>query len=181
MFEERQKKVSAEIPSSSLADIAFLLLIFFLVVTTIDTDTGIGLVLPPPAQENQPPPKLNDRNMLDILVNKQGLVLLEEQPTPISQVKRKVKEFITNRGQNPNLSDSPDEAVVSIKTDRQTTYSVYIDMLDKVIGAYKEVRNAVSMRKFGKPFNALPDNSKQQEKIEDLIPKQISIAEPAES
>lgn len=180
MFKERGQKTSAEIPSSSLADIAFLLLIFFLVVTTIDTDTGIGLVLPPPPQENQPPPQINDRNLLNILVNAEGLVLIDEQLTPMSQVKRKVKAFITNRGQDPTLSDSPEEAVVSIKTSRETTYEIYIDMLDKVIGAYEEIRDAVAMREYGRPFDALPAGSEAQETVEELIPKQISIAEPAE-
>lgn len=180
MFRERQQKVSAEIPSASMADVAFLLLIFFLVVTTFDTDTGIGLVLPPPPQENQAPPKINDRNLLDILVNAQGLVLIDDQLTAMSQVKRKVKAFITNNGQDPTMSDSPDKAVISIKTDRNTTYSVYIDMLDRVIGAYKEVRNAVSMRKYGRPFTSLPEASEAQETVEDLIPRAISIAEPAE-
>lgn len=180
MFKDRGNKVKAEIPGSSLADIAFLLLVFFLVTTAFNTDTGIGLVLPPPPQEENPPPKINDRNMLSILVNAEGLVLIEDQLTPMNQVKGKVKAFITNRGQNPKMSESPKEAVISIKTARQTTYDVYVDMLDEVIGAYKEVRNAVSQRKFGKPFGALPDNSEAQEKIEDLIPKAISIAEPAE-
>ena len=181
MFKERQQKVSAEIPSASLADIAFLLLIFFLVVTTIDVDTGIGLVLPPPPQENNPPPKINDRNLLNILVNADGLVSIDDELTPMSQVKRKVKTFILNRGQNPELSDSPEEAVVSIKTARETTYQIYIDMLDRVIGAYKEIRNAASLREYGKPFEALEEGSEAQEAIEDMFPKQISIAEPAES
>ncbi len=181
MFKERQQRASAEIPSSSLADIAFLLLIFFLVVTTIDVDTGIGLVLPPPPQENQPPPQINDRNLLNILVNAQGVVLIDEELTPMSQVKRKVKAFILNRGEDPTLSDSPEEAVVSIKTSRETTYEVYIDMLDRVIGAYSEIRNAASLARYGVPFEALPDNSEKQETIEELYPKAISIAEPAET
>lgn len=181
MLKKRESKVSAEIPSASLADIAFLLLIFFLVVTTIDVDTGIGLVLPPPPQENQPPPQINDRNLLNILVNAQGVVLIDEELTPMSRVKQKVKAFILNRGEDPTLSDSPQEAVVSIKTHRETTYEVYIDMLDKVIGAYKEIRNAASQSRYGVPFEALPDNSEKQETIEELFPKQLSIAEPAET
>ncbi len=181
MFRERQQRASSEIPSSSLADIAFLLLIFFLVVTTIDVDTGIGLILPPPPQENEPPPQINERNLLNINVNAEGLVQVDEELTPISQVKRKVVEFITNRGQNPELSDSPEEAVVSLKTARATTYSIYIDVLDQIVGAYEEARNAVAMREYGEPFSALEDGSVEQETIEDMIPKQLSIAEPAET
>lgn len=178
MFRERRHKVSAEIPGSSLADIAFLLLIFFLVATSFNTDSGIGLVLPPPSKPNQPPPEINERNLLNILVNAQGLVSIDGTLTPMNQVENKVRAFITNRGQDPNMSDSPTAAVISIKTARETTYSIYIDMLDKVIGAYKDVRNTVSIQKYGKPFSALIKGSEAQETIEDLIPRQISIAEP---
>ncbi len=181
MFKKREKRVSSEIPSSSLADIAFLLLIFFLVVTTIDSDTGIGLVLPPPAPEDQPPPEINDRNLLNILVNAQGIVLIDEEPTAIDQVERQVVTFITNQGEDPTLSDSPDEAVVSIKTDRETPYRIYIDMLDEVIGAYSEVRNAAALSEYGVEFEALEEDSEAQEAISDMYPKQISIAEPAEN
>lgn len=165
---------------SSLADIAFLLLIFFLVVTTIDVDTGIGLILPPMPDENVEPPPVKDRNLLNILVNAQGMVLIDEQPASISTVKEKVKEFIDNNGEDPDLSVSPSDAIVSIKTQRATPYSVYINMLDEVMGAYAELRNSASMERFGVPYSSLEDNSVQQEEIEDMYPKRISIAEPDE-
>src|SRR5699024_2588732 len=110
-------------------------------VATIDIDTGIALQLPPAPEENQEPPPVKERNMLKILVNAQGMVLIDEEPTPVPQVKQKVKDFVSNRGQDPTLSDSPDKAIVSIKTDRQTPYGIYIDMLDEVMGAYAELRN----------------------------------------
>lgn len=176
----KRKREDAEIPSSSLADIAFLLLIFFLLVTTIDVDTGIGLTLPPAPDPNQPPPELNDRNLLNILVNTEGLVQIEGEPTPIDQVKNRVKEFITNNGQNPELSDSPDKAVVSIKTTRQTPYSVYIDMFDEVKGAYLEIRNTAAQAEFGKKYKELEEDSPAQKKIQEMYPEQISIAEPDE-
>ena len=175
---KKSNREDAEIPSSSLADIAFLLLIFFLLVTTIDVDTGIGLVLPPAPQENQQPPKLNDRNLLNILVNTEGLVLVDEEPTPIDQVKDKVKEFINNRGEDPNLSESPDKAVISIKTTRQTPYKTYIDMFDEVVGAYRELRNTAAQAEFGRSFTELDEDGAAYEKIQDMYPKQISIAEP---
>lgn len=161
-----------------MADIAFLLLIFFLLVTTIDVDTGIGLQLPPAPEENQEPPPIKERNLLNILVNSQGMVLMDEEPTPVNQVKQQVKDFITNRGQNPELSESPNKAIVSIKTDRATPYNVYIDMLDEVMGAYAELRNQASQQEFGRNYSQLEENSKQQETIQDMFPKKISIAEP---
>lgn len=163
-----------------MADIAFLLLIFFLLVTTIDVDTGIGLQLPPAPEENQQPPPIKERNMLKILVNSQGMVLMDEEPTPVAKVKQKVIDFVTNRGKDPNLSDSPEKAIVSIKTDRKTPYKVYIDMLDEVMGAYAQIRNEASQARFGKSYSSLDDDSQERKEIQDLYPKKISIAEPNE-
>jgi len=178
MFNKKREREAAEIPSSSLADIAFLLLIFFLLVTTIDVDTGIGLQLPPAPKKNQKPPPIKERNMLKILVNSQGQVLMDEKPTPVNQVKQKVMDFVTNRGKNPNLSDSPDKAIVSIKTQRQTPYKIYINMLDEVMGAYEQIRDQAAQAKFGKSYKSLDDDSKAKKQIQDLYPKKISIAEP---
>jgi biopolymer transport protein ExbD len=180
MLINKRERDAAEIPSSSLADIAFLLLIFFLLVTTIDVDTGIGLVLPPAPQDEQTPPPIKEKNILNILVNVEGLVLLDEEPTPMPQVKQRVKEFIDNNGQNPELSDSPDQAIISIKTARETPYKIYIDMFDEVVGAYAELRNAASQAEFGVNYEALQEDSPAQEKIQEMYPKQISIAEPDE-
>jgi len=176
MFLNKRQREDAEIPGSSLADIAFLLLIFFLVTTTIDIDTGIGLVLPPAPDPNQEPPPVKERNMLKILVNAQGMILLEEEPVSIDQVKQKVKEFVVNNGRDPNLSDNPDKAIVSIKTDRQTPYRVYINMLDEVMGAYRELRNERALAETGTPYEQLGEEN--QKAINEALPKKISIAEP---
>jgi biopolymer transport protein ExbD len=178
MFDNKRDREEPEIGGAGMADIAFLLLIFFLLVTTIDVDTGIGLQLPPAPEENQEPPPIKERNLLNILVNAQGMVLMDEEPTPVNQVKQKVKEFITNRGEDPELSDSPDKAIVSIKTDRATPYNVYIDMLDEVMGAYAELRNQAAQAQFGRNYGQLEDESEQKQAIQDMYPKKISIAEP---
>lgn len=178
MFDNKKEREDPEIGGAGMADIAFLLLIFFLLVTTIDVDTGIGLQLPPAPEENQEPPPIKERNLLNILVNSQGMVLMDEEPTPVNQVKQNVKDFVTNRGEDPELSDSPDKAIVSIKTDRETPYNVYIDMLDEVMGAYAELRNQAAQAKFGKNYEQLEDESEQKKAIQDMYPKKISIAEP---
>lgn len=164
---------------SSLADIAFLLLVFFLVVTTIDVDTGIGLILPPIPDDIEPPP-VRERNLMNILVNAQGMVLINEQPAAIANVREIVKRFIDNNGVDPDLSESPDDAIVSIKTDRRTHFNVYIDMLDEVMGAYEELRHQASMERFGVPFSSLEQGSERRAEIQELYPKKISIAEPDE-
>lgn len=178
MFKNKREREDAEIPGSSLADIAFLLLIFFLVTTTIDVDTGIGLVLPPAPDPEQKPPPIKERNMLKILVNQQGMVLIDEEPSALTEVKQKIKDFVTNNGEDPNLSASPDKAIVSIKTDRKTPYSIYIDMLDEVMGAYEEIRNEEALRRFGRQYSKLGED--RQEVVKDVFPKKISIAEPDE-
>lgn len=178
MFKKRGKG-DAEIPMSSLADIAFLLLVFFLVVTTIDVDTGIGLILPPIPDDIEPPP-VRERNLMNILVNAQGMVLINEQPAAIANVRELVKRFIDNNGVDPDLSESPEDAIVSIKTDRRTPYNVYIDMLDEVMGAYEELRHQASMERFGVPFSSLEQGSERRAEIQGMFPKKISIAEPDE-
>lgn len=177
MLNKKRNRESGEIDGSSLADIAFLLLIFFLVVTTIDVDTGIGLVLPPIPDDIEPPP-VRERNLMNILVNAQGMVLIDDEPAAIPSVRDRVKEFVDNNGVNPNLSDSPDDAIVSIKTDRRTPYNIYIDMLDEVMGAYAELRHQASMERFGVPFTSLDRSGERYFEIRDMYPKKISIAEP---
>lgn len=179
MLKKKRGRESAEINGSSLADIAFLLLIFFLVVTTIDVDTGIGLILPPIPDDIDPPP-VRERNLMNILVNAQGMVLINEQPAAIGNVRDQVKQFIDNNGADPDLSESPDDAIVSIKTDRRTPYNVYIDMLDEVMGAYAELRNTASMDRFGVPFSSLEQGTVRRAEIQEMYPKKISIAEPDE-
>ncbi len=179
MLNKKRNRESGEIDGSSLADIAFLLLIFFLVVTTIDVDTGIGLVLPPIPDDIEPPP-VRERNLMNILVNAQGMVLIDEEPAAIATVRERVKAFVNNFGADPNLSDSPDDAIVSIKTDRRTPYNIYIDMLDEVMGAYAELRHQASMDRFGVPFTSLERQSERRQEIQEMFPKKISIAEPDE-
>lgn len=176
---KKRKRDDVEIEGSSMADIAFLLLVFFLVVTTIDVDTGIGLVLPPIPDDVEPPP-IRERNMLRILVNAQGMILLDDEPVSTNEVKDRVVAFVDNPTNDPTLSESPDDAIVSIKTDRQTPYRVYIDMLDEVMGAYEDLRNQASMERFGAPFSSLEEGSAEIAQIQELYPKRISIAEPDE-
>ena len=175
---KKKKREGAEINGSSMADIAFLLLIFFLVTTTINVDTGIGMVLPPPLDPEQEPPPIRERNLMKILVNSQGLILMDEEPVQITEVRDKLIEFISNPENNEELSISPDAAIVSLKTQRETPYSIYIDMLDEVMAAYKDLRDAASRSNYGVPYDALVDDSPQQDQIRETYPKKISIAEP---
>lgn len=180
MLIKKRKREAADINGSSMADIAFLLLIFFLVTTTINVDTGIGLMLPPPLEDEEPPP-IRERNLMNILVNERGQILMDEEPYQIGEVKNYLIEFIKNPTNDPDLAESPELAIISIRTQRATPYRIYIDMLDEVMGAYKELRDEASNANFGVPYSALGENSPQQEQIGDMYPKKISIAEGGEN
>ncbi|MFQ5823842.1 MAG: ExbD/TolR family protein [bacterium] len=118
MLVEKKKSRSAEIPLASLADIAFLLLIFFLVTTTIDVDKGIGLTLPAKGQET----KVRSKNITNLLINAQGEVLLDNEIIQIEEINQIVRRKID---QNPNL-------IISVKADRETEYDVYVKVLDEL-------------------------------------------------
>jgi len=159
-----------------MADIAFLLLIFFLVTTTINVDTGIGMVLPPPVTDDNPPPPIRERNLMKILVNQVGLITMDDEQVSIEEVQSKLIEFIKNPEANEELAISPQAAIVSLKTVRQTPYRIYIEMLDEVIGAYAVLRNEVANQNYGREYSQL--NVEQRKAVDDIYPKKISIAEP---
>lgn len=118
MILDKRKKQPAEIPTSSMADIAFLLLIFFLVTTTIDMDKGLTLVLPAPGEEKEIPKE----NISNLLINAAGNVMLDEEFIPLTQIARTVRIMILN---NKNL-------IISVKTDRKTDYQVFVSVLDQL-------------------------------------------------
>lgn len=118
MFVEKKKKRHNDIPMASLADIAFLLLIFFLVTTTIDVDRGIGLTLPAKGEETE----VRTKNIANLLINAQGEVLLDNEPVQVSNINRVIKQKLQ---ENPLL-------IVSVKTDRLTKYEVYVQVLDEL-------------------------------------------------
>jgi len=202
----RKQRKAAEVNSSSMADIAFLLLIFFLVTTTIATDKGLTLQLPPKPDPNQPPPDVtkNARNIFKILVNSQDRLLVEDEPmTDVTELKDMVKDFVLNFGdpdeeamalyrslpaslraqvkQDPESSDSPSEAVVSFKADRGTSYDIYIAVLDQLQGAYYEIygeRIGISAEIFRNLDRKNPDEKEKYERARENLPMNISIAEP---
>jgi biopolymer transport protein ExbD len=161
----RRKKEGAVIPMAGMADIAFLLLVFFLLVTTIDVDTGIGLVLPPPIEDAEEI-EIKTENLANILVNADGEVLLDGEIISVRQISGVIAEKIRS---NPRL-------VVSVKTDRRTPYNVYIDTIDQLKMSYNELREEYARQNFGVP---LADVTREQlEQIRQAVPQRISLAEP---
>jgi len=174
-----RKRKPPEINASSMADIAFLLLIFFLVATTLATQKGLGLQLPPKSTDIAP---FNERNIFKILINYQNEVLVEGKPfVNNDNLRKEAKEFILNYGHDPRLSDSPDKAIFSIKTSRKTKYKTFITILDEVKGAYYEIyaeKAGISEKHYRKLMLSKPGERILYEKGKEGIPMNISIAEP---
>jgi biopolymer transport protein ExbD len=172
MLKKKQIR-EAEIPTASQADLAFLLLLFFLVSTVIDIDTGLGLTLPeyiPP--EEQVTVKVDPDRMAAVLVNEQGDVLIDGEIVSIFQIKNMLKPRIMSKVDKPLNK----KLIVSLKTDRKTVYNQYIAALDQIKLAFFEARDEVSESKFGRKYKDL--SQEQQEVVKDAVPIIISLAEP---
>jgi len=183
-----------EINAGSMADIAFLLLIFFLVSTTMDTDSGILTKLPPMPEEKQDEQvDVKERNIFVVLVNRNNQLLVEGELMNIKDLREAAKEFIMNPNDDPNLPakevvdvkyfgpvEVTKKHVISIQNDRGTSYEMYIAVQNEISAAYNELRDGLSMTKFGVKFEDLngEDNEDKRKAIEDIIPRNISEAEP---
>ncbi|MFK7845869.1 MAG: ExbD/TolR family protein [Rhodothermales bacterium] len=179
---KKKERSEAEIPTASMADIAFLLLIFFLVTTTIDVDTGIGMVLPPKLEDDVIPPPVKERNMLKILVSETGQVLLEDKPSSVDAIRDEVVTHVTNMGADPNYSERPGVAVISIKTSSQTPYNAYIGVLDEVWMGYFSIWNSEARAKGALDYKTYTDAlGDAPNEIRKKFPAAISIAEPDDS
>lgn len=165
-----------EINAGSMADIAFLLLIFFLVTTTIVEDKGILVKLPPWSEEEPDITKLKERNVFSVLVNAANELLVRGEPLLISQLKVKTKEFINNPNNQPNLSESPKKAIISLKNDRGTEYKTYLEVYNELQAAYNELRDEYALKNYGKVYDDC--NSVQREEVRNEIPMILSEAEP---
>jgi biopolymer transport protein ExbD len=166
----KKRSLETNIPSSSMADIAFLLLIFFLVATVIDVDTGIGMTLPE-LSDLEPPPVSKDR-LAAVLINENNDVLLDGEPISIFQIKNTLKPRIISKIELPKKK----KLIVSLKTDRRTAYNSYISALDQIKMAFFEVRDEYSNSKFGMKYKDLAEESRKE--IKNAIPIIISLAEP---
>jgi biopolymer transport protein ExbD len=200
----RKTRDIPEINAGSMADIAFLLLIFFLVTTTMDTDTGLVRMLPPFIEDEIPPDvKVKERNIFVVLANANDYLLVEGEYMQIDDLKDKAKEFIIGNPSNPDDARFPEfekaidpeitkyfgpnqmmsKQIVSLQNDRGTSYDLYIQIQDQLAAAYREVRDEVAEQKFGKTYTDLAASNLESDKdkanaVKKLIPQRISEAEP---
>jgi biopolymer transport protein ExbD len=169
-------RMKPEVNAGSMADIAFLLLIFFLVTTTIDVDKGVLVKLPPWSDEPPPEMKLNTRNVYSVLVNANNELLVRGEPKNIKNLRADTKIFIMNPRKLDNMAQDPTKAIISLKNDRGTSYKTYLEVYNELKAAYNELREEEAMKRYSKSFEFL-SNSEQKE-IRAKIPLVISEAEP---
>jgi len=176
--------------AASMADIAFLLLIFFLVATTMDVDSGLSRKLPPmPTGEVDPNQnQIKERNVFVVLINQSDQLLVEGKPTSIFELRKKAKEFIANPENKDDLPEKTtkevpffgeyqvSKGIISLQNDRGTSYDMYIKVQNELAAAYNELRNEIAMDKFGRRFDDL--DKERSEAITTIYPQVISEAEP---
>jgi biopolymer transport protein ExbD len=188
----RKKKSMPGINSSSTADIAFMLLIFFLTTTSMDTDKGLARRLPPPPDPNMQQDNIivKERNILQVRINKDNQLMVGSDYMEVAQLRAKAKEFIANPNDDANLpekhvKDIPllggacmitEKHVISVTNDVGTSYQVYIDVQNELVAAYNELRNEMALARFGKEY--LNCSEDEQKAIRDFYPQKISEAEP---
>ena len=188
---KKKRKVPAMNATSS-ADIAFMLLIFFLITTSMDTDKGLARRLPPPVPKDQKKNEEMDikkRNIMVVLINSNNQILCNNEFIDIKQLKDKVREFIENPYNDEHMPEKTEvdvpyfgkqmvtkNHVISLQNDRGTEYQAYIDVQNELAGAYNELRDEGSKKKFGKAFADLDED--QQKAVQMIYPQKISEAEP---
>ena len=179
-----------EINSSSTADIAFLLLCYFLMTTTMNQDMGLQRRLPPMPDKNQKveDQKVNRRNIIVVKINSADRLLAGTEPMHVSQLKDKIKEFLSNPANDPNLPEKEEKeiegygpcmvskGVISLQNDRGTSYQAYIAVQNELVKAVNELRDEFSMANFGKPY--IKCNEDEQKVVREAVPQNISEAEP---
>lgn len=172
-----KRRMDNEINAGSMADIAFLLLIFFLVTTTISEDKGVLVKLPAWIPEPPPPLPIPERNVFSVLVNAQNQLLVRGKEMSIADLKNNTKLFIKNPTNDPKMSENPTKAIISLKNDRGTGYQTYMEVYNELKSAYHELwEEAASMRYNKNLYELTPA---QQKTIKDAIPLVISEAEPS--
>ena len=198
------KRSAPEVNAGSMADIAFLLLIFFLVTTTIETDSGISRKLPQWQPEDVEPPVIKQRNIFTVEVNSNNQLLVEEEEMELSELQEAAVEFLDNGAgtgdeacsfcqgdRDESSSVNPQKAIISLMNNRGTEYGTYIAVQNELVAAYNQLRDREAQRMYGMTFTEMEkryndpsfngDKEALKEKIDviqDMIPQKLSEAEP---
>ncbi len=188
------RRENPEINAGSMADIAFLLLIFFLVTTTMDVDSGIPIKLAQKLPKGTVPPKVKEKNVFEININKNNELLVEGELMQLKDLKGAALAFIDNGGgvsgktekpcdycggaKDPKSSDHPDKAIIAITSDRETEYGVYVSVRDQLLSAYADLRNNLAKKRYGRSYTEMEEEFKDGgNKDKDLEQKVKDIKE----
>lgn len=187
----KKKKKMPGLNTSSTADISFMLLIFFLVTTSMDTDSGLSRRLPQPPEKDQEDAQIDvkERNVLNVRLNAAGNLMCNSDIIDVKELRDRAKDFIANRNDLSTLPEKhvkeidllgrcyvTDKHVISVQTDRGTPYSIYFQVQNELVAAYNELRDELAREKFGRPYEALTDEQKVA--VRAYYPQKISEAEP---
>lgn len=181
-----------QINASSMADISFLLLIFFLVTTSMDVNQGLARRLPTPIPPDQKveDTDINKRNLMIVKINSANQLMVQGQLMDVKQLRETAKEFIKNENDEPNLPKLVEEDfgepigvqrytkdhVISVQNDVDTQYQAYLDVQNELVAAYNELRNECAQKYFHTSYNELSEE--QQKQVQKVYPQKISEAEP---
>lgn len=199
------KRAAPEVNAGSMADIAFLLLIFFLVTTTIEKDKGILRSLPPIDDSEVEPPIIKQKNLFTILVNREDRLFVEDEDMNIKDLRQAAIDFLDNGGgtnaegktcdyckgkKDDSSSDHPDKAIITLKHDRETSYGRYIEVQNELVAAYNFLREREAQRIFNRSFASMLEEKERNQfnkdeklnadikRIKDMFPLKLSEAEP---
>lgn len=184
------KRKTPGLNTSSMADISFLLLTFFLLTSSINTDQGIARRLPPPLPPNQDkPPEVRERNIFIVKINSKDRLLFNGEIGNVRDLKDRAKEFLGNPQNKETLPEKEDiyieefhstypvsKGIISLQNDRGTSYDMYLQVQNELTAAINEMRNDLAKDKFGKGYADI--KNEQRDAIDKAIPIAISEAEP---
>jgi biopolymer transport protein ExbD len=153
MIFRRKRREVPGLNTTSTADISFMLLVFFLVTTSMDVDKGMNRQLPPKQDEKQEMMDVDRSKVMSLALSEEGLLTIDEKPANIDKIRRQLKEFIVTTGPSH---------IIELKTDRKCDYDTYFHLQNEIVRSYREIRDAASKQQFGKPYSKCSVEQREQ-------------------
>ena len=162
MIFRRKRREVPGLNTTSTADISFMLLVFFLVTTSMDVDKGMNRQLPPKQDEKQEMMDVDRSKVMSLALSEEGLLTIDEKPANIDKIRRQLKEFIVSTGSSH---------IIELKTDRKCDYDTYFHLQNEIVRSYREIRDAASKQQFGKPYSKC--SVEQREQLLEKYPQRV--------
>ncbi len=162
MIFRRKRREVPGLNTTSTADISFMLLVFFLVTTSMDVDKGMNRQLPPKQDEKQEMMDVDRSKVMSLALSEEGLLTIDEKPANIDKIRRQLKEFIVSTGPSH---------IIELKTDRKCDYDTYFHLQNEIVRSYREIRDAAAKQQFGKPYSKC--SVEQREQLMEKYPQRV--------